>query len=166
MIRLRRAPAPTMKAVPVKPMVQSDGLDGSQIQLWYATLRKRSWTSLVVAPAHPGGSTYEIANALAEAGLICERRAVKLIDAREAPLGEASAVISEMVNHAVSRGRVIAAVGSVLTNQVGIPIATAADAVLLCVEMGRTDLASARRTIELIGAEKIIGCVTVAAEKK
>src|SRR5881275_3235603 len=36
-------------------------------ELWFSTLRAE-WSSLAVVPAHAGGSAYEIARALAEAG--------------------------------------------------------------------------------------------------
>jgi hypothetical protein len=57
--------------------------------------------------------------------------------------------------------QVVVAVQPVVDQPLGIAVAHAADAVVLCVEMGRTRLASARRTIELIGRDRIIGCFLV-----
>jgi hypothetical protein len=58
-------------------------------------------------------------------------------------------------------GQVIVAVQSVVQQPLGIAVARAADAVVLCVEMGHTRIAAAKRTIELIGRERIAGCVLV-----
>ena len=54
-------------------------------------------------------------------------------------------------------GRVIVAIRPVVDEPLGVAVAQAADAVVLCVEMGSTRLASARRTIELIGADRVMG---------
>ncbi len=58
-------------------------------------------------------------------------------------------------------GRAIVAIRAVVDEPLGIAIAHAADAVLLCVEMGRSRAGAARRTTELIGADRIVGAVVV-----
>ena len=55
-------------------------------------------------------------------------------------------------------GKVIVAIQPVVVEPLGLAVTQAADVVLLHVERGRTRLASARRTIELIGRERIAGC--------
>ncbi len=92
-------------------------------------------------------------------------------DARTGPansLGYASAV--QMVASAASTGRgstrpstgkVIIAVQPVVVAPLGLAVTQAADASILCIEMGRTHLAAARRTIELVGRERIAGCLLI-----
>ncbi len=46
-----------------------------------------------------------------------------------------------------------------MANPLVLPVALAADAVLLCVELGLTDLASARHSVELLGRDRLIGSV-------
>jgi hypothetical protein len=58
---------------------------------------------------------------------------------------------------AVKSGAVVVAIQPVVVEPLGVAIAQAASAVVLCVALGRTRLASARRTVELIGAERIAG---------
>lgn len=53
----------------------------------------------------------------------------------------------------------IIAIDAVAENPLILPVALAADAVLLCVEIGRTRLEDARHTVELIGRDRIIGTV-------
>ena len=56
-------------------------------------------------------------------------------------------------------GKVIVAVQPVVAEPLGLAVTQAADVAILCVKRGRTHLASARRTIELIGRERIAGCL-------
>jgi len=83
-------------------------------------------------------------------------------------LGYASAV--QMVASAASTGRgstrpaigkVIIAIQPVVAEPLGLAVTQAADVAILCIEMGRTHLAAARRTIELVGRERIAGCLLV-----
>src|SRR5687768_2847733 len=115
-------------------------------QLWFATL-KRPWSSLVVVPAHPGDSTLEVAQALASVGALHRSRPARLIDAAEAELKDASRLILEMTSHVNAGSLVVVSVQSVVQNQAGIPLALAADAVLLSVALGEADFASAERTV-------------------
>ncbi len=61
----------------------------------------------------------------------------------------------------LSSGAVVVAIQPVVVEPLGVAIAQAASAVVLCVEVGRTRLASARRTIELIGADRIVGAFLI-----
>jgi hypothetical protein len=54
---------------------------------------------------------------------------------------------------------VIVALESVMVHPLGVAVASAADAALLCITLGETPVASARRTIELVGRDRFIGCV-------
>jgi hypothetical protein len=67
----------------------------------------------------------------------------------------------ELPNHAANGELVIVALDPLVSNQAAIGVAMLADAALLCVRMGKTDSASARRTIELIGRERVLGCVAL-----
>ncbi len=128
-------------------------------QLWFAALR-REWSTLAVIPAHAGASALPIARALAEVGGLHRGSPVKLITAEGMDLSATARLIVEITSHAASGGVVIVALDPVITNQAGIPVALSTDAALLCVALGNSDLASARRTIELIGKDRFIGCVT------
>ncbi len=57
--------------------------------------------------------------------------------------------------------RLVITIPSVLSEPLGLAATQNADAVVLVVEMGRTKVADALRTIELVGRERIAGCLTV-----
>jgi hypothetical protein len=56
-------------------------------------------------------------------------------------------------------GQVIVAIPSVATEPLGVALAHAADAVVVCVERGRSTVREIRRTVELIGPERITGAL-------
>jgi hypothetical protein len=135
-------------------------------ELWY-TLTLRNWTSVVLVPADAGGSAAAVATSLAEAGMWLRDGAVTLFVMSD-PLDYASATqVAPATSQAGTAGaesapeRVIIAVQPVVVEPLGLAVTQAADAVILCIELGRTRLAAARRTIELVGRERIGGCFLV-----
>lgn len=134
------------------------------LHLWSRLHRGRQITSLVVVPAHPGGSGMAAARAIIEVGRLQRSAPMRLIDAEGLRLGGAAQVIREM-NASVARGAmVVVVVDSVLANPVGLEVAMAARHALLSVTLGTTDLASARRTLEMVGRERFVGSVTLRKE--
>ena len=150
-------------------------------ELWFAT-RRRDWRTLVVVPGSPGcTSTLAIAKALGEVGGFIRMSPVRVINAEGMDLSKIATLVTDMTgtaNSAVwtmnspanpgggweSQGRneaTIVALDSVVVNPLVLPVALAADAVLLCVEVGKTALAAAKHTVELIGRERIIGSVVI-----
>jgi len=60
-----------------------------------------------------------------------------------------------------SGARLIISIPPVVTQPLGLATAHAADLVVLCVEVGGTRLADARRTLELVGRERMAGCFLI-----
>jgi hypothetical protein len=58
-------------------------------------------------------------------------------------------------------GQVVVAIQPIVVEPLGVAIAQAADAVVLCIQIGRTRLKSARQTIALIGADRISGACLI-----
>jgi len=57
--------------------------------------------------------------------------------------------------------RLIISIPPVLTNPLGLATAYNADLVVVCVELGQTHIASARRTIDLVGRDRVAGCFLI-----
>jgi hypothetical protein len=108
-----------------------------------------------VVPAHAEDSAVNVARALAKIG------EVDFIDGEDVTPSSSTQVTQDMLAQA-TRGRVVVALDPVVSNPAVLPIVLAADAALICITLGQTEIASARRTVELIGRERFIGCVTVA----
>jgi hypothetical protein len=177
------------------------------VALWF-TLAQRSWTSLTVVPADPGGSSEELVRSVVDTGKRLGEGAVTAItmsslDARAArtlatlqryaqregttTLGSSQAIATvaakpgvEIEGIALEReaegdvdpsveaqlilpapGRVVIAIPSVLGEPLGLAVTQASSLVAISIALGRTCLADARRTIELIGRDRIAGCILV-----
>jgi hypothetical protein len=139
--------------------------------LWLA-ITKHEWSTLVLVPAHDGGSALNLARELVEVGTAFRRRPVELICTEGMDLSTATGWLADVlmgiptraadipISQAWHYGRLVV-LESVVSNPVGIPIAQAADGALLVVERGVSDLDSARWTVESIGAKCFLGCALV-----
>ena len=169
-------------AIAAKPdqdlVTDADAGDGARTQggrdhdmLWFALARRRL-TSVALVPADSSVSLArvgEVAQALADVGqrlvelpvtaIVLDAMDRSLIARVGAVLGTAREGTTAWSNS--SPLAVIVAVPSVLTEPVGLALAQAADGVVLCASMGETRLDEARRTKELIGADRVVGCIMV-----
>ena len=132
-------------------------------RLWFATLKKE-WSSLAIIPSHPGGSAAPLAKALARVASLQKDGAIKLINAENTDLSGASRLIIEMTSHVAQGGLAIVVLDSVISNPAGIPVALAADAALLSVQLKAADVDTGRRTLELLGEAKFVGAVSFESE--
>ncbi len=129
-------------------------------QLWLSLIRA-SWSSVAVVPVEPGASARTVTRALIETARLHELGAFKLIDAQGASIADGDRLVKELASSLKDGGRVVIAVDSLMESLGGIPLVMAADAALLLVRLGTSDFASARSTIDIIGRERILGCVAL-----
>jgi hypothetical protein len=131
-------------------------------ELWFA-LSREPWRMVVLVPADPGVSAIYIAEALGDvARWLREPPATIMTMSDPLDYVEATQLSSRIPPDpgGVSE-KVIVAVQPVVVEPLGLAITRTADAVVLCIEKGRSRLASVRRTIELIGRDRIRGCIFV-----
>jgi hypothetical protein len=164
---------------------QPAGLPSRELQeLWFAT-RRKDWKSLVVVPAAPGLSAFPIAKALGEIGSIIRMSPVQVVNAEGLDLPSIAMLVNDFASEPRHSGSVwtsgapgnngpqgsepfsasrqerafIVAIEPVVTNPLALPLALAADAVLICLELGVTELSAAQHTIDLVGRERLVGSV-------
>jgi len=128
-------------------------------RLWSSVCRKH-WASLVLVPASPGTSAKAIAQGMLSIGELFRPRP-KVFDVEGAGIPDGPRLAAEMKEHAAQGGTALAAVDPVVSSLAGIPVVLAADAAVLVVRLGEADLGNARSTIEIVGRERILGCVAV-----
>jgi len=136
-------------------------------QLWFS-LQRREWSTLVAVPGDRDSSVMEFGRPLYDVGRLAMGEKLRLIDARDVKLTRTAALILEMTGGGSNRGpgsqggdRVLVLIESVLSHPSGVPVALAADAALLCVELGKTSIAAARETVRIVGAHRFLGCITL-----
>lgn len=149
---------------------KGEGPPAREIQaLWFALTRRR-WTSLALVPVDDGGSAAGIATSLADVGRRLRDAPVTFFVMADpidyASAGKLIAAVAATGNGSTAlstapAGRVIVAVQPVTVEPLGLAVTQGADAVVLCLERGRSRLAAARRTIDLIGRDRIAGCLLI-----
>jgi hypothetical protein len=128
--------------------------------LWLATQR-RAWRSLAVVSASADVRTIESANMLAKMAWRYSGEPTAVFDLREVSLRLVEHQLREIQLQVSAGDRVFVALGSVSENPAAVPIARAADALVLCVALGRSDVRSAQKTLDAIGRERFLGCILV-----
>lgn len=136
-------------------------------QLWFS-IQRLPWASLVLLPADPETSAQDVGKALHEVGRLTMGERLRMLDARGVQLPSTAPLILDMsgvtpVRPAGSEWseRVLVLVDSILARPSGIPVALAADALVLCLTLGKTPIAAARETLRLVGAQRFVGCITL-----
>lgn len=132
--------------------------------LWFR-LARSNWTSLVLVPADEGLSAAGIATALADVGRRLRNTPVTfLVMAGSVDYASAGKFVSAVTRPSDGvdgrpSSRVVVAVPSVIEQPLALAVTDAADAVAVVARTGATAKDAAERTIELVGRDRILGCV-------
>lgn len=144
-------------------------------ELWFS-LARREWTTLAFVPASSAVSAMPLARKLSAIGAVFRGAAVGVRDGTSLDLAGAAALALELQTSNTSwtsmgtgarkpgsdeSTRTLVALDPVIDNPMSIPVALAADAVLVVIARRVTTRASAERTIEQIGRERILGAVLI-----
>ena len=155
-----------------EPANQFDALNLVWVQL------RGNWTWLSVLPAEFADSTRAISQALADVGSRLSAGPIDFMVAADMDLDRTSWLIRHLRSTAAEAGtqsgqlfapgswtrvvpRTIVALESPVANPLALPVALAADGVILCVRKGLTQLEAIRKTVEAVGAEKILCCIVL-----
>ncbi len=145
--------------------VPAEGDDVRMQHLWLC-LQQRSWRSLAVVPASRGMDTLPTADALAKIAWWYTGQPAAVLDMRDLSLRLLEHQIRDMAAQLEGGERVLVALRATSENPTAIPLAMAADAAVLCVELGHTDVKAAQRTLSAVGRDKFLGAVLVSRRAK
>lgn len=140
---------------------------GRDLQHLWFSIGRHQWRSVVLVPCDPQFSPAVIVREVAEVGRRLLDVPASAIVPQPADYGAVAKMLASSRSDAGDGPRAhapqfIVAIQSVLLEPLGLAVAQAAEAVVLCVEIGNTRVSSVRKTIAVIGRERISGCVIVA----
>lgn len=135
--------------------------DVSSQLLWLAT-QGRKWRSLAVVAASEGLPTIEVASMLAKLAWWYRGLPSSVADFRDLSLRlvdyQLSDVAAQLERDPVT---IVIALRSIFENPTVLPVASAVDAAVLCVQLGHTPVRAARQTVERIGRDRFIGTIVL-----
>lgn len=141
------------------PAIEGDWNQAEYQRIWLGAER-RPWQTLAVVPADAGISTAEVASLITALGHH-HGEAVGFADLRDIRLSDVE-VFLDAARDLVGRGqRVVFATRAVGENLATIPLARAADGVILCVSLGATKLRAIEEAVRLIGKDHFFGSMLV-----
>jgi hypothetical protein len=129
-------------------------------KLWIAT-QTRQWRSLAIVGASEANATIHAAQMLANMSWQYSGVPTAVFDLRDVSIRLVEYQIQEIQAQAAKGDRVFIALRSPEENPTTVPIARAADAVVLCVALGATDAKAAHKTLAAIGRVHFLGCIVM-----
>jgi hypothetical protein len=154
---VRSSPLPAMADAP-PPL--PDSYDHADLQRIWLSTQRHAWRTLALVPVDEGVSAYEAASLITTLG-VHHGESIHLADLRGLRLNRVPAFL-QVCALMVSRGqRVVFATRSINDNLATIPLARAAEAVILCVAIGSTRIGLVEDAIAQIGKERFIGSMLI-----
>jgi hypothetical protein len=154
---------PVVGEIPPAAPDPHDPADRVHQALWF-TIARKPWGSVVLVPADEGLSTAAIAMGIADVGRRLRNAPVTAMVADEFDYAFAAQLAPRVAAARAEDGassRVIVSIPPVTVDPLGVAVAQAADATILCIAMGRSRVAAVQRTIQLIGRDCIAGCFLI-----
>ena len=128
-------------------------------RLWVATLTE-PWRVLALVPVHDGLDVAPLGLGLQVVGNREAGVQVRLVDGTGADLPRATRLQADISEHLLLAGaKVVVVVDPPDVDPAAVPLALAADAVVLGVQPGRTTQADIERTVRHLGGRKVLGSV-------
>lgn len=129
-------------------------------RLWLAICgEKRRWRSMALLPAGPAAAEalVQIAVTLAHTGMVHMGSPIHVADGTRVSLPQLVPFSQGLASHMQEGELMMLALSGLTDNVTSLSLAKSADCVLLCVMLGETTAADARKTVSQIGAGHFIG---------
>ncbi len=133
-------------------------------RLWVATLSE-PWRVLALVPVH---DDLDVASLGRGVQVVANREAgapVRLVDGTGADLPRATRLSGDLREHLLAGDKVVVVVDPPDAEAAAVPLALAADAVVLAVQPGRTTQGDVERTLRHLGGRKVLGSVIFEGER-
>lgn len=131
----------------------------AELQRMSLTVLRADWSTLAVVATDPRTPAWEIANALVDAARAHRLRAVRAVNGLGAQAAQVTRLMEPIAVPDGADARTVIAVDDPVANPACMPLVVAADAVLLLVRLGSSKSSSVEAMTELVGRERVVGCV-------
>jgi hypothetical protein len=159
------APSSVPPVLALREGAAPQALDDVRLQkLWLATQR-RKWRSLAIVAGSKMVDTLVVAETLAKIAWWYRGEPSCVFDLRDLSLRLVEYQVNEVRAQTEAGAVVVIALRSVFENPTTVPIANSADAVVLCVGLGKTLFADAEATLAEVGRDRVIGSIVVRPRK-
>jgi hypothetical protein len=129
-------------------------------KLWLA-MQRRGWSSLAVVATSNSVDTLEIAELLAKLVWWYQGQGSCVFDLRDLSFRLVGYHQREVQAQVAAGARVVMALRPTTDNPTTIPMARSADAVVLCVDLGKAELKAAAQTLVAVGRDRFLGSIVL-----
>ncbi len=120
---------------------------------------RAEWSTLALVAADPSVPGPTVAAALAEAARTHRLRPVRVLDASRASAAQIAALQEEIVGSSATEARLVVAMVGPRAAPACAPLLVQADAALVVVRLGASEIAAIEEIVAVAGRERVIGCV-------
>ncbi len=149
--------------LPDRRAPEGAGAPSQDVSALWLSLRGRAWTNLALVSPDSGVKAWRLAQRLVAAAGEHQAPVLKAVNLVDLSFTRASATTQALAvgNFTPSgeRLRFVVATASPVESPVAISILTVCDGVVLLLELQRSSLPNARRTVELAGRDRVLGAV-------
>jgi hypothetical protein len=132
-----------------------------RLQALWRTLQRRAWSSLAVVAASPSVDVLEIAELFAKLVGWYEGQPSCVLDLRDLSQRLLEYHQREVRAQIESGSRVFVALRPPFENPTTVPMAQTADAIVLCVDLGRASRKAAKATLDALGHQRFLGSIVL-----
>jgi hypothetical protein len=159
------APSSVPPVLALREGAAANVLDDVRLQkLWLATQRKK-WRSLAIVAGSKKVDTLVVAETLAKIAWWYRGEPSCVFDLRDLSLRLVAYQVNEVHGQIEGGALVVIALRSIFENPTTVPIAHSADAIVLCLALGKTLIADAEATIAEVGRDRVIGSIVLRPSK-
>ncbi len=117
------------------------------------------WTTLALVPTDPSAPVKALSDALSDVSRGYRLRPLRLQDGAGASPARVAELQDELAAARGGDARLVVTLDDPRTSPAAVPLLVAAEAVVLVVRLGATGLRAVDELVEIVGRERILGCV-------